>query len=238
MFEIQDNRNPGSTTADAEIWSYAFTDNFTGWKYFSLRWSAFTRKEIGNGAPNDGFGRTEVHAWAFGTLATGGATTYYVEDVSLIVRTANIDDFESGLPTGLDGDGLGIGFITWGDTWNGTTVEISDTLVAEGAPLSLPCQSGATHVLKVDVNAIGWGGVTHAFQNETIDTWVSQDWSTYEGISFWIYGHNSGISLMFEVQDNRNPGSTTADAEIGSYAFTDNFTGWKNFRAALQRLYP
>ena len=38
----------------------------------------------------------------------------------------------------------------------------------------------------------GWGGVTHAFENETVDTWITQDWSTYEGISFWAYGHDTG----------------------------------------------
>jgi hypothetical protein len=88
----------------------------------------FVRKEIGNGAPNDGFGRDEVHGWAFGSLNTGGATvTYYLDNVALIVRTTIIDDFEDGLPSGEDADGNGIGFVTWGDFWNGTTVAITTT---------------------------------------------------------------------------------------------------------------
>ena len=37
-----------------------------------------------------------------------------------------------------------------------------------------------------------WAGYTHAFTNETADEWVSQDWSSYEGISLWLYGNNSG----------------------------------------------
>ena len=230
FFEVQDNRNPGSTTADTEIWSYAFVDDFSGWQYVEIPFSAFVRKEIGNGAPNDGFGLTEVHGWAFGSLTNPGPLSYYLEDVSLMVRNDIVDDFESGLPTGFNTDGLGIGFITWGDFWNGTTVAISDPLIEDTDPLALPCQGGPTHLLQVDLSVVGWGGVTHAFENEAVDTWISQDWSTYEGISFWAYGHSTGAGLMFEIQDNRNPESTTADAEIWSYAFTDDFSGWQHFK--------
>ena len=41
------------------------------------------RKEIGNGAPNDGFGLTEVHGWALGAITTPSAQSYYVDDVTL-----------------------------------------------------------------------------------------------------------------------------------------------------------
>jgi beta-glucanase (GH16 family) len=34
-------------------------------------------------APNDGFGLTEVHGWAFGTLGTDGAKSYYLDDVGV-----------------------------------------------------------------------------------------------------------------------------------------------------------
>lgn len=227
FFEVQDNRNPGSTTADTEIWSYAFADNFSGWQYMEIPFSAFVRKEIGNGAPNDGFGLTEVHGWAFGMLTNPGPLSYYLENVSLMVRSTVVDDFESGLPAGFDGDGLGIGFITWGDS--GTTVAISDPLIDQTDTLALPCQAAPTHLLQVDANVASWGGVTHAFENEAVDTWVTQDWSTYEGIGFWIYGHNTGAALLFEIQDNRNPGSTTADAEVWSYSFPDDFAGWQHF---------
>jgi beta-glucanase (GH16 family) len=231
LFEIQDNRNPGSTVADVEIWSHAFVDDFSGWRLFMLDFDDdFIRKEIGNGAPNDGFGRDEVHGWAFGTLNTGGATvTYYLDNVALIVRTTIVDDFEDGLPSGEDAHGNGIGFVTWGDFWTGTTVAITTTLVADDDPLALPGQSGDNHLLQFEANVNGWGGLTHAFENEDVDTWVTQDWTSYEGIAFWLYGQNTGNDLLFEVQDNRNPGSTVADVEIWSHAFVDDFSGWRLF---------
>ena len=41
------------------------------------------RKEIGNGAPNDGFGLTEVHGWALGSITTPSPQTYYVDNAML-----------------------------------------------------------------------------------------------------------------------------------------------------------
>jgi uncharacterized repeat protein (TIGR01451 family) len=231
LFEIQDNRNPGSTTSDAEIWNYTFTDDFSGWRFFSLGWDEFTRKEIGNGAPNDGFGRDQVHAWAFGSLDTGDAdVTYYMDNVALLVRTQVVDDFESGqIPNGLDGDGLQIGYVTWGDFWTGTTVGITVTTATDSDPLAKPGQTGDNILYQVDLNVNGWGGTTHAFENGAVDTWITQNWSTFEGVCFWLYGNNTGNTLLFEIQDNRNPGSTTADTEIWNYTFTDDFSGWRFF---------
>ena len=57
-----------------------------------------TRKEIGNGAPNDGFGLTEVHGWGFGTLGTGGAKSYYLDDMS-VYGTAPIKPLTVGFST-------------------------------------------------------------------------------------------------------------------------------------------
>ncbi|MCP4425069.1 MAG: family 16 glycosylhydrolase [Chloroflexi bacterium] len=231
LFEIQDNRNPGSTGSDTEIWNYTFTDDFAGWQYIELGFDEFARKEIGNGAPNDGFGRDEVHGWAFGSLATGGAdVTYYLDNVGLIIRTQVVDDFESGaIPSGVDGDGNEIGYVVWGDDWNGTTTAVSLATVTDTDPLALPGQSGDNILYQFDANVVGWGGTTHAFENEAIDAWTPQDWSSFEGICFWLYGSNNGNTLLFEIQDNRNPGSTGNDTEIWNYTFTDDFSGWQFF---------
>ena len=227
--DITDNRNPGSTTDDAERFSYGFPDDFSGWTYVQIPFADFTRKDIGNGAPNDGFGLTEVHGWAFGAYGSVamGAQTTYVDQVAVLVRTMVIDDFEDGqLPAGVDGDGVPIGFLTWSD---GSGVAITVTTVADTDPLALPCQTGDNILCKLDTNVAsgGWAGFSHAFENATADAWVPQDWSSYEGIALWVYGNATGGTLFVDIMDNRNPGSTTDDAERFSYGFPDDFSGWK-----------
>jgi hypothetical protein len=81
--DIIDNRNPGSTTDDAERFTVSLIDDFSGWQLFEFPFSSFVRKEIGNGAPNDGFTLTQVHGWALGTLNTPGEVTYYIDDAAL-----------------------------------------------------------------------------------------------------------------------------------------------------------
>ncbi len=81
--DVLDNRNPGSVVDDAERWTATFKDSFTGWQVIQLPFADMTRKEVGNGAPNDGFGLTEVHAWALGALTTTGPLTLFADDVAL-----------------------------------------------------------------------------------------------------------------------------------------------------------
>jgi beta-glucanase (GH16 family) len=83
FIDVIENRNPGSTHDDAERWTASFLDNFVGWKQLRFPFASLVRKEIGNGAPNDGLGLTEVHGWAFGALGTGGPRTYYLDQVTL-----------------------------------------------------------------------------------------------------------------------------------------------------------
>ncbi len=82
FIDVLDNRNPGSTGDDAERYTVTFTDDFSGWRELQFPFDSFTRKEIGNGAPADGFTLSEVHGWAFGALNTNGqAVTWYIDDV-------------------------------------------------------------------------------------------------------------------------------------------------------------
>ncbi|GAB2691825.1 hypothetical protein GCM10027194_27830 [Thalassiella azotivora] len=82
--DLLENRAPGSVTDDAERWSVALTDDVAGWRRVELPFDAFTRKDVGNGAPNDGFVRQQVHGWAVGALTTGGQTrTWYVDGLSV-----------------------------------------------------------------------------------------------------------------------------------------------------------
>ena len=81
--DLLDNRNPGATKDDAERFVYTFEDDFSGWRRIAIPFDAFVRKDVGNGAVNDGLGLFAVHGWAFGTGATDGPVTYFVDDLSL-----------------------------------------------------------------------------------------------------------------------------------------------------------
>jgi len=237
----------GTDPASSNRFEYTFADDVAGWRHFTIPFADFIKRTDYN--PGAGLGDTlELSKmWGYSILLVPGTTgTFYLDEVSLFgqqpsedfytlilslifknyeyveptnpceVRETVVDDFEDGqLPYGLDGDGIDIGFFTW--VGPNSTVAITTTLQTTNT------------VLQMDSNVTSWGGMTHHFENESVDTWTSQDWSTYEAISFWVYGNNTGSNLFFEVQDNRNPGSTADDTEIWSYPFVDNFTGWKRF---------
>jgi len=102
-----------------------------------------------------------------------------------------LDDFEGGsLPAGKEGYAQ-IGYITWSD---GSAVSIKTVQVGEGDDLALPDQSGSNTILQLDtdIKSGGWGGFTNAFANESLDEWITQDWSPYEGIAMWLYGNGTG----------------------------------------------
>lgn len=142
-----------------------------------------------------------------------------------------IDDFESGLPVGTDANGISIGFITFQDP--SSTVSISTT---QAPPVPVPGAVDPNNVLQIDLNVVLYAGVVHNFENASLDQWVSQDWSAYEGISFWLYGNNSGTTLFVDVLDNRNPDSTTDDAERWSIDLQDDFSGWQEIQIPFESM--
>ncbi len=138
-----------------------------------------------------------------------------------------IDDFETGLPAGRDGLNNPIGFYTFQDGNAGTTVAIS---TSSTPPAPVPGAGASNNVLQLAVNVVSYAGFVHAFENAAVNTWVTQDWSAYEGISFWLYGRSSGTTLFLDVLDNRNPGSVRDDAERWSIDLPDNFSGWREIK--------
>jgi len=138
-----------------------------------------------------------------------------------------VDDFENGLAAGRDANNIPVGFYTFQDGNAGTTVAIS---TSSAPPAPVPGAGVPNTVLKLDVNVVAFAGFVHAFENAAVNAWVSQDWSAYEGISFWLYGRNSGTTLFVDVLDNRNPGSTRDDAERWSVDLPDNFSGWQQIK--------
>lgn len=229
FLDILDNRNPGSTTDDAERWSIDISDNFDGWQYFEIAWSELHRKDIGNGAPNDGLNLTEVHGYAFGGFGSQPIdNSYYIDNVSLIQRVDVIDDFEDGLlPSGTDPYGIPVGYFTVAGGGGAIDIAITDT-----PPTPVPGAAAGNKVLEENMTLPpgAFAVFINAFSNETYDAWTPVDWSGYEGVCFWLYGHNTGGILFLDVIDNRNPDSTVDDAERWSIDIPDNFDGWQFFQ--------
>jgi beta-glucanase (GH16 family) len=149
----------------------------------------------------------------------------------LAATLPSVDDFEAGLPAGKDANNLAIGFNTFQDA--GSTVAIALTTTP---PAAVPGASDPNNVLKLDVSVVSYAGFTHSFENAAVNTWVTQDWSAYAGLSFWLYGNNSGTNLFVDVLDNRNPGSIKDDAERWSVTVPDNFSGWQKIEIPFTSL--
>jgi len=132
-----------------------------------------------------------------------------------------IDDFESGLPSGVDGNGTSIGFSTFSD---GSPVSIS---ITDDPPALVPDEDGDNNVLVVTANVSLFAGFIHAFENSAVDTWTPMDWTAFDAFSFYLYGQNTGTGLFIDILDNRNPGSVVDDAERFTYLLVDDFSGWR-----------
>jgi len=136
-----------------------------------------------------------------------------------------IQDFENGLNSGADGDGVRMGFTQF--SGQNTTTLAANTLLTGGTPPDILGKMGPNTVLQLDIETSTFAGIVNLFTNANSDTWLSQDWSGQRSISFWLYGSNSQTDLFFDIINNRNAGSTTDDAERFVYEFKDDFTGWQ-----------
>ncbi len=145
-----------------------------------------------------------------------------------------VDDFEAGLPAGHDANNIAIGFNTFQDSNPATSVAIATTAAP---PAPVPGAGSPNNVLQMNLNVVSYAGVTHSFENAALNQWISQDWSAYAGISFWLYGNNSGTTLFVDVLDNRNPGATTDDAERWSIDLPDNFSGWQQIQIPFANMH-
>ncbi len=136
--------------------------------------------------------------------------------------TQLVDDFESGLPyerTVFDAE---IGFVVWGSSGADMPVLGTTTPVTP-----VPDFPTTNTVFSAAYNISAWGGFTHAFSDN--GEWVSQDWSAYDGLRFWLYGNNTGGTIQVEIFDNQALGSMGDSAERYYTRITDNYTGWKQF---------
>ncbi|HEX6289555.1 MAG TPA: family 16 glycosylhydrolase [Herpetosiphonaceae bacterium] len=156
-------------------------------------------------------------------ISLGGLATPRTSATPLHEATPRVvEDFAAALRSGYNSDGIPIGWFTAQD--GGSTVAFART---DALPAPVPGLPQPNHALKMDFRVAAYGVVIHGFENDALNTWVSQDWSAYGGLAFWVYGGNSGTDLFVDLIDNRNPGSTRDDAERFTVTFKDNFSGWK-----------
>jgi beta-glucanase (GH16 family) len=220
--EVSDNRsNPNADTS--ERFDYEFTDITAGWQLISIPWTDFTRATDfqPGGAPDDGFTLTEIWAWAI--VLPQGVDTVYFDDFTVVDHV--IDDFESGVAPGTSCAGPPLGFCTFQGAGSSVSIVAATT---PPAPL-LPALGEPNTVIQVDLDVTSFAGFIRGFTNAAGDTWVSQDWSAYGGFAIWIYGNNSGTQMFIDLLENRNPGSTTDDAERWTVTLLDDFSGWRYF---------
>jgi beta-glucanase (GH16 family) len=227
--EISDNRsNPGADTS--ERFDYTFTDTSAGWQYLSIPFTDFTRATDfqPGGAPDDGFTLTEIWAWAI--VLPQGADTVFFDDVGLGAKV--VDDFESGLPSGVDANGVNVGF----HTFQGAS---SSVAIATAAAPPAPSPPGAlvpNNVLQVDLDVTNFAGFIHSFSNETADAWVPQDWSAFSGFAVWMYGTGTGTNTFIDILGKRNPASTTDDAQRWRVDIVDDVPGWRHLQVPFSAL--
>lgn len=134
-----------------------------------------------------------------------------------------VDDFSGDLISGLNRQGLEIGFLTFQDS-NTTRIAMSAT----GNHPARAQESSGNRVLQLDLDARQWAGVIHAFENETVTRWTPRNWAGLSELRFWFYGQNRQTTLFVEVLDNRRPCPNPVGAEVFTYEFIDNFRGWKH----------
>jgi endo-1,4-beta-D-glucanase Y len=81
--EISDNRPADSGTDTSERFEYKISDNYSGWRYYSIPWSSFTRRADWQptGAPNDGFNLIQI--WGFNFAPISGSGTFQLDQVQL-----------------------------------------------------------------------------------------------------------------------------------------------------------
>jgi beta-glucanase (GH16 family) len=158
-------------------------------------------------------------------LASGVYFPAFNVEPAIAAELPVVDDFEIPLVSGFDSNGIPIGFFTAQDVESTVSFDKTST-----PPEPVPDLPEPNYTLMMNFTVASYGVVIHGFENVTVDTWVSQDWSAYEGLSFWLYGNNSGTELFVDLIDNRNsPPLPQDDAERFTVTFVDNFSGWRQF---------
>ena len=108
---------------------------------------------------------------------------------------STIDDFEGTVPFSNGNPGI---FTFASDA-------ASTPTLTQVAADDRPGAAAGNHALRVAYTVGGYGGFSH-------DLATPQDWSSYDGFSFWVKGTGSGQTVEFEVKDGGTRTPRTASS--------------------------
>ncbi|HZU57697.1 MAG TPA: carbohydrate binding domain-containing protein [Actinocrinis sp.] len=171
-------------------------------------------------APTKTFSVTLANASPSGTSIGPRATT----TVSILNNNpvptdgavATIDDFEGTVPFSSGNPGI----------FTFSSDAASTPTLTQVAAADRPGAASGNHALQVAYKISGWGGFSH-------DLATAQDWSAYDGFSFWVKGTGSGQKVEFEVKMG---GADGEHAELWQSFFTDDVNGWKKVQIGFANL--
>ena len=209
--EIFDNRTDMSTDT-SERFEYRFVDDFSGWRRINIAFDDFFRSTDFQpvGAPDDGLNLNEV--WGYGFILPPAIGRVYISELSIIDEAA-VETFNR--------ETLPSGYYQFSDEASATTGAL--LAIASDDPNARPFQEPSETVLAIDFNVESYGGVAVQYPGGP------QDWSRYDGISFWLRGNNQGDTIPFKLFDNRSDPAVD-DAERYEYRFKDHGPTWRLVR--------
>ena len=126
---------------------------------------------------------------------------------------STIDDFEGTVPFSSGNPGI----------FTFSSDPASTPTLTQVAADDRPGAAAGNHALQVAYTISGYGGFSH-------DLAAPQDWSPYDGFSFWVKGTGSGQTVEFEIKDG---GADAEHAELWQSFLTDDTNGWKKVQVAF-----
>ena len=155
------------------------------------------------------------------TSFSGVLAAFVLCIAAIPASAASVDSFESGLPAGSSSEGIIVGFSAF---TSGGPIGISTTA---SPPASVPGAGVGNKVLRLEVGTSDFAGFVHVFGNTTNTALVPRDWSSFDALTFWMHGNNTGKLMYIDVLDNRG-GPSLYPFEIWTSTFNDDFSGWKH----------
>ncbi|WP_226900329.1 glycoside hydrolase family 3 N-terminal domain-containing protein [Nonomuraea phyllanthi] len=137
---------------------------------------------------------------------------------SLVVAPRAAAAAEPFTVTDVESESVPAGVYAWGNDAPSTPV-----LTVEPGP-ARPGAPAGNRVLRTVYDVSQWGGWSH-------DLAAPQDWSPYEGFSFWVDGAGSGRRIFFEIKDG---GAGAGAAELFESSFTDDEAGWRQVKVPFE----